>query len=89
MAPHSHQGKKDAVRALINIAALEGFVLIAVIGVYLATDSIVFLIGGVIASSLIFLPMLLRWRRAHGRALAVKSGAADPAMASKTDGEAR
>lgn len=66
------QNRKAAIRALINIAILEGFVLIAVIGVYLATNSIVYLVGGIIASSLIFVPMFLRWHRAHGRVLSAK-----------------
>lgn len=66
------QRRADAIRALINIAVLEGFVLIAVVGVYLATNSVVYLVGGVIASSLIFMPMFWRWYRAHGRALKAK-----------------
>lgn len=72
MNPVADQKRKDAIRALINIAILEGFVLIAVVGVYLYTNSIVYLVGGIVASSLIFFPMFLRWHRAHGKGMSVK-----------------
>ena len=64
--------RKDAVKALINIVLLEGAVLMLVIGVYLYTNNIAHLVGGVIGSSLIFAPMLLRWVRAHGEAMKAK-----------------
>lgn len=66
------QKRKDAVKALINIVLLEGAVLMLVIGVYLYTNNIAHLVGGVIGSSLIFAPMLLRWVRAHGAAMKAK-----------------
>jgi|GEM_PF-1872357 len=66
------QKRKEAIKGLINIAVLEGLVLIAVVGVYLYTNSLVYLIGGVIGSSLIFLPLFLRWAKAHGGAMKAK-----------------
>lgn len=67
-----NQKRKDAVRGLINIVLLEGAVLMLVIGVYFYTSNIVHLVGGIIGSSLIFTPMLLRWIRAHGAAMKAK-----------------
>ena len=63
------QKKQDAVRALINIAVIEGFVLVAVVGVFLYTQSLTYLIGGVVGSTLIFGPMFLRWTKDHAPAL--------------------
>lgn len=70
------QKRKDAIRSLINIAMFEGVVLVGVIGVYLATDNITYLIGGVIGSTIIFAPMFLRWFKDHGRALKAKPNSA-------------
>ncbi len=67
------QKRKDAIRALINIALLEAAVLIAVAAIYLNTQNITHLVGGVIASSLIFGPMFFRWAKAHGKALKAKN----------------
>lgn len=67
-----NQKRKDAVRGLINIVLLEGAILILVVGVYLYNNNIVHLVGGVIGSSLIFSPMLLRWIREHGAAMKAK-----------------
>ena len=64
--------KREAVKGLINIALMEGALLIAVVGVYLATSNIAYLVGGVVGTSLIFGPMFLRWSRAHGAALKAK-----------------
>lgn len=61
--------RKQAIKALINIAIIEGFVLAAVVGVYLYTGNIVHLVGGVVGSTLIFGPLFLRWFKEHGRAL--------------------
>lgn len=61
--------RKDAIKALINIAIIEGFVLAAVVGVYLYTGDIVHLVGGVIGSALIFGPMILRWYNEYGGTL--------------------
>lgn len=61
--------RKQAIKALINIAIIEGFVLAAVVGVYLYTGNIVHLVGGVVGSALIFGPMFLRWFKEHGQAL--------------------
>ena len=64
--------KRDAVKGLINIALFEGVVLIAVVAVYLHTQNIVHLIGGVVGSSLIFAPMIVRWFHNHGAAMKAK-----------------
>ena len=69
MADMSDQKRKDAFRALINIALLEGAVLMLVVGVYLYTNNIVHLVGGIIGSTLIFAPMFWRWYTEHGSAL--------------------
>lgn len=66
------QKRQDAIKALINIAIIEGFVLVAVVAVYLYTGEIVHLIGGVIGSTLIFGPMFVRWYNEHGKALQAK-----------------
>ena len=73
------QKRKDAIRGLINIALIEGAVLMLVIGVFLYTNNIVHLIGGVIGSTLIFTPMLLRWIRAHGEAMKAKPNSVERA----------
>lgn len=57
--------RKEALRALLNIVMLEGVVLLIVVAVYLATWNLTYLIGGVVASSLIFAPLLLRWMKEH------------------------
>ena len=64
--------KRDAIKGLINIVLLEGAVLMAVIGVYFHTQNIVHLVGGVLGSSLIFAPMIVRWFHAHGEAMKAK-----------------
>ncbi len=66
------QKRKDAIKGLINIAILEGFVLVAVIAVYFYTNSATLLIGGVLGSTLLFGPLFLRWARAHGAAVMPK-----------------
>ncbi len=66
------QKRKDAIKGLINIAILEGFVLAVVVAVFLTTQNMTYLIGGVIGSTLIFAPMLYRWSKAHGAAMKAK-----------------
>ncbi|MEE2692421.1 MAG: hypothetical protein VX640_12855 [Pseudomonadota bacterium] len=61
--------RKDAMKALFNILLLEGALLFAVVSVYLYTDRLTNLVGGLTASSLIFAPTLLRWTRDHAPAL--------------------
>lgn len=61
--------RKEAVRALLNIALLEGMLLFAVVAVYLYTNELTYLVGGIVATSLIFVPILLRWVRDHAPAL--------------------
>ncbi len=71
-----NQKRKDAIKGLINIAIIEGFVLMAVVGVYLYTGKLIHLVGGVIGSTVIFAPMFLRWSRAHGEAMKVRPNSA-------------
>jgi hypothetical protein len=71
------QKRKDAIRALINIAILEGAVLIAVVAFYMNTGDITHLVGGVVASTLIFGPMFFRWFKAHGQTLKAKPYSAE------------
>jgi len=63
------QKRKAAIKGLINIAIVEGFVLMVVVGVFLYTGSLIHLVGGIIGSTLIFGPMFLRWYNEHGKAL--------------------
>jgi hypothetical protein len=70
------QKRKDAIKGLINIAIFEGFVLVAVVGVYLYTGKLIHLVGGGIGSTLIFAPMFLRWSRAHGEAMKARTKSA-------------
>ncbi len=63
------QKRKDAIKGLINIVILEGIVLMLVVAVFLSTQSMIFLIGGIMGSTLIFAPMILRWSKAHGAAM--------------------
>lgn len=72
MAQPDQERRKEAIRALINIALLESAVLITVALIYLRTSDITHLAGGVAASMLIFGPMFFRWFRAHGAALKAK-----------------
>lgn len=66
------QKRKDAVRALINIALVEGAVLMTVVLIYLNTKNVTHLVSGVAASALIFGPMFFRWFKAHGEAMKPK-----------------
>ncbi len=66
--------RKEAVKGLINIALLEGAMLIAVVGAYLYTDNLSILIGGVIGTAIIFGPMFFRWFNEHGKSLQAKAG---------------
>ena len=61
--------RKEAIQGLVNIALLEGVVLIAVVGVFLYTNNVTYLIGGMVGSALIFGPMILRWANEHKQAL--------------------
>ncbi|MEX6632023.1 hypothetical protein [Hyphococcus lacteus] len=72
MNPIEDQKRKEAVKALMNIAMLEGVVLLGVVGTYLYTNNIVHLIGGIVGSTLIFGPMFVRWFNEHGKALKAK-----------------
>jgi hypothetical protein len=70
------QKRKAAIKGLINIAIFEGFVLVAVVGVYLYTGKLIHLVGGVIGSTMIFAPMFLRWSRARGEAMKARPNSA-------------
>ncbi|MEM9495065.1 MAG: hypothetical protein AAGA09_03605 [Pseudomonadota bacterium] len=72
MNPIDQQNRKEAVKSLITIALLEGAVLMAVVGVYLNTNNITHLIVGVVGSSLLFGPLILRWAKNHGGAMKAK-----------------
>ncbi len=69
------QKRKAAIKGLINIAIIEGFVLMAVVGIFLYTGNLVHLVGGVIGSTLIFAPMFLRWSSAHGEVMKARPNA--------------
>ena len=73
MAHPDQERRKEAVRALINLALLESALLITVALIYLRTGEITHLAGGIAASMLIFGPMFFRWFRAHGAALKAKT----------------
>lgn len=66
------QARREAIGKLVNIAMLEGVVLIAVVVVYLSTGAVIYLIGGVLGTLAIFVPFYIRWARAHAAALKVK-----------------
>ncbi|MEQ8936119.1 MAG: hypothetical protein RIE56_10055 [Amphiplicatus sp.] len=57
------------MRALLNIAILEGMLLFIVVAVYLYTNELTYLVGGIVATSLIFVPVLMRWIRDHAPAM--------------------
>jgi len=63
------QNRKIAIRAFVNLAVLEGFLLIAVVGVYLYTNNMAYLIGGLIGVTLIFGPLFFRFLKEHRKAL--------------------
>ena len=67
------QKRKGAIKALVNIAMLEGFLLVAIVAVYLSTGNLTYLVGGLVGSTLIFGPMFFRWFKAHGQALKTDS----------------
>ena len=64
--------RREAMRGLMNLALLEGAVLIAVVGIYFYTQNLTHLIGGVVGTAIIFGPLFLRWFNAHGKALKAK-----------------
>ena len=61
--------KKEAVGALIKIALWEGAFLLGIVGLFVATNSIPLLVGGLVVTTLTFGPMFWRWYKAHGAAL--------------------
>lgn len=63
------QKKRDARKALINIAMVDGFLVVAVVAVYLYTNNLVYLIGGLVGTALISGPMILRWYNEYASVL--------------------
>ena len=57
--------RDEALRALISLCVMEGAALAGVVFVYLTTNNIVYLIGGVVGVVAIFLPLQLRRIVAH------------------------
>ena len=72
-----HQKRQDAIRGLINLAALEGILLVAVVLFYLQTNNITHLVGGIIGTSVFFAPLFFRWAKAHRAALQKKPNSID------------
>lgn len=68
------QKRKDSLKALVNIIALEGVLLFAVVAFYLSTSSLTYLVGGIVATQLIFVPIFIRWVRDHAPALKSQPG---------------
>ncbi|WP_375202411.1 hypothetical protein [Hyphococcus sp.] len=66
--------KRTAVKGLINIALMEGAVLLLVLGAYFYTGNLSILIGGIAGTAIIFAPMFLRWAKEHGSKLKAKPG---------------
>ena len=64
--------RNEALRALISLVLIEGAALAAVVFIYLHTDNLVYLIGGVLGVVGIFLPLQLRRIIAHRDAAAQK-----------------
>ena len=78
MTSVDEQRRKEAIRSLINIVILEGLLLIAVVGIYFYTNNITYLVGGIVAVSLIFGPVFFRFVRDNAKHL----------KSSKDDGDA-
>lgn len=55
--------RKAAVRSLFKLAVLEAVLIAAVVVIYLYTGNILYLVGGVVGSTLIAAPMFFRWVR--------------------------
>jgi uncharacterized integral membrane protein len=51
----------EATRELLRIAVFEAALIGCVIAVYLATQNIAYLIGGIVGAQIIVAPMFLRW----------------------------
>ena len=72
-----NQNRQDAIRGLINLAALEGVLLVGVALIYLQTNNITHLVGGVIGTSVVFAPLFYRWAKAHSAAMRQKPNSID------------
>ncbi len=55
-------------RALVSIAIFESVLLGLVVAVYLYTNNLTYLIGGVIGSQIVCAPMFIRWAKAQADA---------------------
>ena len=78
MATPDEHKKQEAIKALIRIAVLEGVLLVAVVGVYLKTNDLTYLIGGMVGVFLISGPMFVRWFNDHKNALENKADQNSP-----------
>ncbi len=72
ITPDEHK-RKVALKSLFNIALFESVVLLAVVGVYLGTGNLTYLIGGIIGSTLVFAPMFLKWFQEYGEVMKTQS----------------
>ena len=70
------QRRRDAIKALVNLAAVEGFVIVAVVVVYFYTNNMTHLVGGVVGAVVLFAPLYWRFFREHGAALSKRSDGA-------------
>lgn len=66
--------RKEAMKGLINIALMEGAMLLLVVGAYLYTDDLNILIGGVIGTAIVFGTMTVRWFNENKAALKSQTG---------------
>lgn len=65
MQSSDEQERQAIVKGLINLALIEGFILMLVVSVYLYTNNFVYLVGGLVGWALITAPMLFRFMRDH------------------------
>lgn len=72
MLDPERQERREAVRALVNIAILESVLLIVVVAVYLATGVVAYLVGGVLGTLAIFVPFYIRWARNYAEGIKEK-----------------
>ncbi len=69
--------RKEAIKGLMNIAMIEGLMLMAVVGIYLKTNNTGLLISGLVGTIICFAPVTLRWVREHGEELKANPGEGD------------
>ena len=59
----SDEKRRESANALVKAAIFEAVMLAAVVGVYLATNNMTYLIGGIVGAQIVAVPMFLRWAR--------------------------